>query len=323
LIDQLRDRVARGEQTLILRNRRGWAAALLCATCGNRVTCKRCSIAMTWHLSARRLRCHYCASEERHPECCPTCGAESLQLIGEGTERIEDRIRQIVPDARVERMDRDTIRRRGAHEALLMRFERGEIDVLVGTQMIAKGHDFPRVTLVGVLSADQSLGLPDFRAGERTFQLLTQVAGRAGRGERPGTVVVQAFDPDHPLLRQAAVQDFEAFFEHEIRYRRALRYPPLSALVKIVIVDKEEHHARHWSNVVADALRREAGERLVIAGPGPAPIERLKGRWRRQILVRTAGRRRLIAAVDRAVDSVTGKVPRRAILVDVDPYSML
>jgi primosomal protein N' (replication factor Y) len=323
LAEQLRACVSRGEQALVLRNRRGWAAALVCPTCGERVICSQCSIAMTWHLRDRRLRCHYCASEERYPECCPKCGGEALDAVGEGTEKIEERIREAVPEARVERMDRDTIRRRGAHEELLRRFEGGEIDVLVGTQMIAKGHDFPRITLVGVLSADQTLGMPDFRAGERAFQLLTQVAGRAGRGERPGTVVIQAYDPDHPLLGQAATQDFESFFDREIRYRRALRYPPLTALVKIVVVDKEEHQARHWAARVGEALRRETGEKLLVGGPGPAPLERLKGRWRQQILVRTAGRRRLIAAVERSLDSLEGRVPRRAIHVDVDPYSML
>jgi primosomal protein N' (replication factor Y) len=243
--------------------------------------------------------------------------------VGEGTERIEEHIRALLPGARVERMDRDTIRGRGAHERVLRRFDGGEIDVLVGTQMIAKGHDFPRVTLVGVLSADQALGLPDFRSGERAFQLLTQVAGRAGRGERPGTVVIQAFDPEHPVLAHAAAQDFEEFYEREIRYRRALRYPPLSALVKLVIADREEHRAYRWAEIVGDALRAAAGEKLQIGGPGPAPIERLNGRFRQQILVRAAGRRRLIAAVDRALGVVGTAVPRRALTVDVDPYSML
>jgi primosomal protein N' (replication factor Y) len=220
-------------------------------------------------------------------------------------------------------MDRDTVRRRGAQERLLRRFEAGEIDVLVGTQMIAKGHDFPRVTLVGVLAADHPLGLPDFRAAERVFQLLTQVAGRAGRGERPGSVVLQAFDPDHPVLRQAAAQDYEAFFAREIRYRRTLRYPPLAALVQLLVQDKDELRAREWSEILADALREAGGGRLAIGGPGPAPVERIKGRFRQQILVRTAGRRRLVAAVERALAAVERRVPRRAITVDVDPYSLL
>jgi primosomal protein N' (replication factor Y) len=244
-------------------------------------------------------------------------------LLGEGTERIEDLLRDAVPGATIERMDRDTVRGRGAHERLLRRFDRGEIDILVGTQMIAKGHDFPKVTLVGVLSADQALGLPDFRAGERVFQLLTQVAGRAGRGELPGTVLIQAFDTDHPLLRQAAVQDYEAFFEEEVRYRRALRYPPFTALVQLLVIDRDVSQARLWAGKLAEALRREGRGKLIIAGPGPAPLERLQGRWRQQILVRTAGRRRLIAAVERALRATERELPRRALHVDVDPYSLL
>ena len=319
----LRACIERGDQALVMRNRRGWAAAVFCPTCGSRVTCPHCSVTMTWHRSAARLRCHYCGNAEGYPPSCPTCGAEELKLFGEGTERIEDLIREAVPDATVERMDRDTVRGRGAHERLLRRFDRGEIDILVGTQMIAKGHDFPRVTLVGVLSADQSLGLPDFRAGERVFQLLTQVAGRAGRGERPGTVLIQAFEPDHPLLQQAAVQDFEAFYEDEMRYRRALRYPPLSALVQLRIVHRDASRARLWAERLAEALRSEGQGKLLIGGPGPAPLERLQGRFRQQILVRTAGRRRLISAVERALRAVEGKIPRRALQVDVDPYSLL
>jgi primosomal protein N' (replication factor Y) len=243
--------------------------------------------------------------------------------LGEGSERIEDEIRAVLPEARVERMDRDTVRGRGAHEAVLRRFDAGEIDVLVGTQMIAKGHDFPRVTLVGVVSADQALGLPDFRAAERTFQLLTQVAGRAGRGVRPGEVVIQAFDPDHAVLREAANQDFEAFYEREIRYRRALRYPPLAAVVEILVVDRDELRAREWAQRVAGALREEGQGRLLLAGPGPAPIERVRGRYRQQILVRTAGRRRLVGAVDRALGRVEGEVPARALQIDVDPLSLM
>jgi len=312
LAEELRACLGRGEQALILRNRRGWATALHCPTCGERVQCPQCSIAMTWHRAARRLRCHYCGFEQGHPDRCPHCGGDDLNQLGEGTERIEGLLRDTLPGARIERMDRDTIRRRGAHEKVLRRFDRHEIDVLVGTQMIAKGHDFPKVTLVGVLSADQTLGLPDFRSSERAFQLLTQVAGRAGRGERPGKVVVQAFDAGHPVLRLAADQDYEAFFDREIQYRRALRYPPLSALVQILVQEKDLVLARRWAAEVAEALRSIEPRRILLAGPGPAPVERIKGRWRQQVLVRAAGRRRLVETVDRAMQEVEGKVPRKA-----------
>jgi primosomal protein N' (replication factor Y) len=323
LVAELAGTLERGEQALVLRNRRGWSQAVLCLRCGERIGCSRCSVALTWHRSPARLRCHYCALAERLPERCPRCDSQPLKLVGEGTEQIEQLIRAAVPGARVARMDRDTMRGRGEQAELLGRFDRGELDVLVGTQMIAKGHDFHRVTLVGVLAADHALGLPDFRASERVFQLLTQVAGRAGRGVLPGRVVVQAFTPDHPLLRLAASQDFEAFFEREIRYRRALRYPPLAALVLLRVQDRDPGQARAWSETLAAALREAGGDRLLIGGPGPAPIERLKGQWRRQILVRSAGRRRLIATVEQALAAVDGKVPRKAIVVDVDPYTLL
>jgi primosomal protein N' (replication factor Y) len=323
LISALQECLSRREQALVLRNRRGWAVSLLCPACGTRVTCPRCSLALTWHQAAARLRCHLCDLERPHPGECPACRFEELQPLGEGAERIEHELREALPGARLARMDRDTVRRKGAQEDLLRRFGAGEIDVLVGTQMIAKGHDFPRVTLVGVVSADQSLGLPDFRAGERTFQLLTQVAGRAGRGELPGRVVVQAFDPEHPVLQEAARQDFEAFFAREMAYRRALRYPPLSALVQVIVSDRDPVQADAYAEEVGRALRTESRGRLLVSGPGPAPVERARLLWRRQIFVRSSGRRRLVAAVAAALADVEGKVPARALTVDVDPLSLL
>lgn len=313
----------RGEQALILRNRRGWAAAILCPACGQRLTCRHCSLALTWHKKERRLRCHACGGWQPLPVLCPSCGGEDLRELGEGTERIEDEIAKVVPGARILRMDRDTVRGRGAHESILRRFDAGEIDVLVGTQMIAKGHDFPRVTLVGVLGADHALGLPDFRAGERAFQLLTQVAGRAGRGALTGRVIAQAFDPAHPVLLHAAKQDYEAFFEAEIRYRRALRYPPLAALVQIIVAEAREAQAWRIANDVQSALEAASAGRLTITGPGPAPIERLRGLYRMQILVRSAGRRRLVETVAEALLPFEASSARRAIHVDVDPVSLL
>ena len=323
LVDALRECLERGEQAMILRNRRGWSAALLCPACGRRVTCRHCSLALTWHKRERRMRCHGCGREEARPDACPSCLAPDLRDLGEGTERIEDELARALPGARIERMDRDTVRKRGAHESLLRRFEAGDIDVLVGTQMIAKGHDFPRVTLVGVLAADHALGLPDFRAGERAFQLLTQVAGRAGRGARPGRVIAQAFDPDHPVLVQAAKQDYEGFFEREIRYRRALRYPPLAALVQIIVADTRQAQAWRIAKEVAEALEAPSSGRLLVTGPGPAPVERLRGLYRMQILARSAGRRRLVEAVAAALAPFERTAARRAIHVDVDPVSLL
>ena len=323
LVEALVMCLERGEQALILRNRRGWAAAILCPACGQRVSCRHCSLALTWHRKEARLRCHACGAHQPRPAACPACGGTELRELGEGTERIEDEIGKAVPSARIERMDRDTVSRRGSHEAILKRFDAGAIDVLVGTQMIAKGHDFPRVTLVGVLAADHALGLPDFRAGERAFQLLTQVAGRAGRGDRLGIVIAQAYDPAHPILLHAAKQDYEAFYDVEIRYRRALRYPPLAALVQIMVTELREAQAWRIANDVADALHAASAGRLTVTGPGPAPIERLRGLYRMQILVRSAGRRRLVETVSTALLPFEATAARRAIHVDVDPVSLL
>ena len=313
----------RGEQALVLRNRRGWAAAVFCPRCGNRLHCARCAVALTWHRAERRLRCHACGWSRREAKVCPHCGHADLKHLGEGSERIEAELRELFPQAIIRRMDRDTVRSRGAHEALLRAFDRREIDLLVGTQMIAKGHDFPGVTVVGVLAADHALGLPDFRAGERTFQLLTQVAGRAGRGDRPGRVMLQAFDPGHAVLRDAAVQDFERFFEREIAYRRAMRYPPFAAVVNVVVSDRDAGRAAEWSERIASAVREAGGGRLLVAGPAPAPVERLRGRYRWQVLARSAGRRQLHSAIAAALTAVETEVPRRAVHVDVDPYSLL
>jgi primosomal protein N' (replication factor Y) len=323
LVEALASCLARGEQALILRNRRGWAAAILCPACGSRLTCRQCSLALTWHKKERRLRCHGCGNSQPLPSLCPSCGGADLRELGEGTERIEDEIAKAVPGARILRMDRDTVRGRGAHESILRQFDAGDIDVLVGTQMIAKGHDFPRVTLVGVLGADHALGLPDFRAGERAFQLLTQVAGRAGRGALSGRVIAQAFDPGHPVLLHAAKQDYEAFFTAELRYRRALRYPPFSALVQIIVSDTREAQAWRIANDVGSALEAASGGRLTITGPGPAPVERLRGLYRMQILVRSVGRRRLVDTVAEALTPFEATSARRAIHVDVDPVSLL
>jgi primosomal protein N' (replication factor Y) len=323
LVDALVACMSRGEQALILRNRRGWAAAILCPACGQRLTCRLCSLALTWHKKDRRLRCHACGGQHPLPSSCPSCGGAELRELGEGTERIEDEIAKVVPNARIVRMDRDTVSGRGAHEKILRRFDAGDVDVLVGTQMIAKGHDFPRVTLVGVLAADHALGLPDFRAGERAFQLLTQVAGRAGRGALPGIVIAQAFDPSHPVLAHAVKQDYEAFFDVELRYRRALRYPPLAALVQIIVAEPREGQAWRIANDVAAALASASSGRLTITGPGPAPIEKLRGSYRMQILVRSAGRRRLVDTVASALAPFEPTAARRAIHVDVDPVSLL
>ena len=320
----LRERLERKEQSLILLNRRGFSTFVLCRACGETLECPRCSIALTLHLRDRRLRCHYCQESRAVPASCPECGSGHLHFGGTGTEKLEETLRSLFPQARVARMDRDTVRGRGAVEDLLGRVERGEIDILLGTQMIAKGHDFPNVTLVGVLAADALLGLPDFRAGERTFQLLAQMAGRSGRRERPGEVIVQAYDPEHHAVRAACEHDFEAFARAELVYRKTLRYPPFSALALLVFRDRIYERALEQASSIATRLRSSRQVDLQVLGPAPAPLERLRGVYRVQVLLK--GSRR--AAVRQALEETDSLIERLgvrkdSVTVDVDPASTL
>ena len=324
LLEALRIRLGRGEQSLVLLNRRGFSTFVLCRACGEQVNCRRCSIAMTLHLRERRLRCHYCSLVRGVPTSCPRCGSAHLHFGGTGTERLEETLRATFPSARIARMDRDSTGGRGSVEALLTRVERGEIDVLVGTQMIAKGHDFPNVTLVGVLSADALLGLPDFRAAERTYQLLTQVAGRSGRADREGEVIVQAYDAEHHAIRAACRHDFDAFAEKELAYRRVMGYPPYTALALVLVKDRRLERAREEAAAVAGALRRSGSSSLQILGPAPAPLERLRGEYRMQVIVK-AGRRR---ALQQALSEALADLDRRGarvedLAIDVDPIATL
>ena len=324
LLAALQDRLRLGEQSLVLLNRRGFSTFALCRACGEQIQCRHCSIPMTLHLRQRRLRCHYCDAGREVPGACPACGSAHLHFGGTGTERLEDVLKASLPGARVERLDRDTARGRGSVEALLTRFERGEIDVLLGTQMIAKGHDFPNVTLVGVLAADALLGLPDFRAGERAFQLLAQVAGRSGRGEREGQVIVQAYYADHHAIRFACEHDFNGFAAKELAYRRALNYPPYSVLATVLVKDRVFERARAQAARVGEVLRGLAGRRLQILGPAPAPLERLRGEYRVQLLVKAGSRKEMQAALAATLAELDRKKVRvENLVIDVDPMSTL
>jgi primosomal protein N' (replication factor Y) (superfamily II helicase) len=320
-------RLVRGEQSLVLLNRRGFATSVFCRQCAGTIDCPNCSVSLVVHGDghARRARCHYCNYTARVPPVCPLCAGPYLEQTGFGTERVEAEVQKASPGARVARLDRDAIRRRGALASLLSKFRAGEIDVMVGTQMIAKGHDFPRVTLVGVVSADVGLGLADFRASERTFQLLTQVAGRAGRGEQPGEAIVQTLYPDHYSIQLARRQDFPAFYEKEIEFRRAMRYPPLVALVNTVVRARTFAGAMDDASAITDALRiADRGSRipgLRILGPAPAPIGRLRGEYRAQVLVKGTNRKRIREALQSAL-AARPELQRR-VVVDVDPLSVL
>ena len=313
-------RLERREQSIVLLNRRGFATNVFCRQCAATLECPNCSVSLTVHKAAKRARCHYCNYSMSLPKACLNCAGPYLEQLGFGTERVETEIREKFPGVRVSRVDRDTVRKKGAIAALLAQFAAGDIDVLVGTQMIAKGHDFPRVTLVGVISADVGLGLADFRAAERTFQLLTQVAGRAGRGEIQGEAIVQTLYPKHYSIRHACRQDYRAFYEDEIAFRRGMKYPPAVALINAVIKARTREGAMNDAGELVNALRI-GGESYRVLGPAPAPLSRLKGEHRAQLFIKGTNR----PAMREALQTVLSTRPeiRRRTIVDVDPMSVL
>lgn len=326
LKEALRENYARGQQSLIFLNRRGFASFLQCRLCGLVPRCPHCSVSLTFHLKRQSAICHHCGYLERVSGPCPGCGSEGLSPMGMGTEQVEEELRRLLPDARVARMDWDTTRKRGSQERLIRQWERGEIDVLVGTQMITKGHDVSGVTLVGVILADLSLNLPDFRAAERTFQLLSQVAGRAGRGKEPGRVVIQTYAPDHYIFPYVLSHDYKGFFASEGEFRCALNYPPFSRLVQLRLEGSEPGEVREKAKILAAGLRRcqrEPNQQEVeILGPAPAPIEKLRGRYRWQILLKGREVSSLLELAGQARGLFLQSRSSR-LYIDVDPYHML
>ncbi len=312
----------RQEQAILLLNRRGYATFVLCRVCGETVLCGACSIAMNHHQEEGQLICHYCNRRRKVPRVCPGCGSPHLHFGGAGTQRLEEAVRDLDPALRVGRLDRDSGTTGGAAR-ILGRFDRRELDVLVGTQMVAKGHDFPGVTLVGVVSADASLALPDFRAAERTYQLLTQAAGRAGRGGLPGRVIIQAFAPDHPAVLAAARHDPDRFYERELRIREAAGYPPFTAISVVRIESTAFEAAQEAAGRVARRLRDATGKGVRILGPAPAPRARLKGAHRFQVLVKAAHRREVEAVLRRGLSGLHGRLGRARVSVEIDPTQLL
>jgi primosomal protein N' (replication factor Y) len=313
-----------GGQVMLLLNRRGFATHVQCGACGHTVRCPQCDLALTLHQPGDRGICHGCGLVNRLPGACPECGAPGLVQRGTGTQRLEEQVRRSFPDAAVARMDTDTMRARGSHERTLDAFRNRQIDILVGTQMIAKGLDFPTVMLVGVVNADAALHLADFRAAERTCQLVTQVAGRSGRGPLGGRVVVQTSSPDHPAIRAAAAHDYEAFVRSELPIREALLYPPFGHVVRLVVRSLDERAAQAWAGHLADRLREAAAglASVRVLGPAPAPITRLRERYRWHVQVHGADGEVLRDLVRRA--TATARTPENvAWIVDVDPVEML
>ena len=332
---ELREAIAetldRGEQALLFLNRRGYANWPTCTHCGAPVRCKNCDITMTVHQGANAFRCHYCGYSCAQTLGCQVCGNPKIKLLGLGTERVEADVKAIFPKARVARMDRDTTVRKGALLNILKDLREGAIDILIGTQMVAKGHDYPNITLVGIICADLSLNFPDFRAGERTFQLLAQVAGRAGRGRQPGRVILQTFHPGHFCVRTASDQDYKAFYEHEIGFRRDVQYPPFFRLVQILVAGKDgDQTARYAQNLgeICRALQRENKtyqKEIRLLGPVAAPLTRIKKQYRWQLLLK-GEKVGPLHGLTRALRSMADRELRGQgvrMVVDVDPVDML
>jgi primosomal protein N' (replication factor Y) len=323
LVEGIGARLENGEQTIVLLNRRGFSSFVACRACGERVECVNCSLTLTFHKRDRRLLCHYCGYAAKVPSVCPKCQSEHIYFLGLGSEKVEEELHRSFPAARIARLDRDTVTGKRQYETILQDFREGNYDVLVGTQMIAKGHDIPNVTLVGVVSADIGLGMPDFRAAERTFQLLTQVAGRAGRGSVPGIVLIQTINPDHYAVRMAAAQDYQAFYEKELHFRRMMHYPPFSAMANVLVRAEKKEMAMRLSSELG-LLIMPPPEKLRIMGPAEAPVPRLKNEYRYQFLVKAASRKTLNELLQRIrAFALENKWGATALVIDVDPLTLM
>src|SRR5579871_1381278 len=323
LLEAIEERLEKGEQTMLLLNRRGFSSFVACRSCGERIQCVNCSVTLTYHRRDRRMLCHYCNYAQKVPSVCPKCGSEYLHFIGTGSEKVEEELHRDFPQARIARMDRDTVSGKRHFESILHGFREGDYDILVGTQMIAKGHDIPNVTLVGVVSADVGLGLPDFRSAERTFQLLTQAAGRAGRGNLPGIVLIQTINPEHYAVRLAGAQDYNAFFEKELNFRRFMRYPPFSAMANVLVRAEKQEDALRMSTELGHQLTPPP-ENMKIMGPAEAPVPRLKAEFRYQMLIKAGSRKRLNEVLREIQQfSAANKWAATALVIDVDPLTLL
>lgn len=325
LFEAIAETHSKGEQSMILLNRRGFSSFVLCRSCGESLRCVNCDITLTYHKREDRLVCHYCNYTAETPFVCPFCESEFLYFIGQGTEQLEGILEKKFPDLRIARIDRDTMKRKGEIDRTLLSFDRGEIDMLVGTQMLAKGHDFHNVTLVGVISVDIGLGLPDFRSAERTFQLLTQVAGRAGRGDLPGRVLIQTYHPEHYALRYAVEQNYEKFYDHEIRFRERMAYPPFVALASILIRHQDLAKAKRNAEILRNALdQANKGGECRFLGPAAASIARLKNEYRIQIIIKSGNRKAIRSVLETALkqaEAFGGDL--RSYHVEIDPVNLM
>jgi primosomal protein N' (replication factor Y) len=324
LVEEVQQRVANGEQAIILMNRRGYSAVVVCRACGEAIQCRNCAITLTHHKGSPRLECHYCGYRERVPKACPKCQSEHIYFLGAGSEQVEERLHEAFPTARIGRLDRDTVRGRHDFERVLNQLNAGEIDILVGTQMVAKGHDIHGVTLVGVVGADFALGFPDFRAAERTFQLLTQVAGRAGRGHISGKVILQTFFPDHYAIQFAQKHDFHGFAAKELQFRKWMHYPPFASVANVLVRSDKLDQALRYAGEIGNWFKNTRLEGVRVMGPAAAPLLRLKRDYRYHFVLKTPSREALnsaLRAMLRHADSL--KIPRTQVIVDVDALSLM
>ncbi len=325
LVAAVQQRLEKKEQSLLLLNRRGFSSVLICGDCGKSVQCPSCSVSLTFHKSEGKLKCHYCDFRTGLPDICPVCGGVNVKPLGTGTQKVEEEVAALFPGARIARMDSDNTRGRDAHDRLLGKVDRGEVDILLGTQMIAKGHDFPAVTLVGAVDADVGLNLPDFRSAEKTFQLITQAAGRAGRGEAAGEVIIQTMNPGHYSLRHSMTHDYDGFYREEIAYRTELGYPPVRRVVKIEVKSGQEKMAADAAKTAKDRIRfLLKGKETTLLGPAPSPIARVRGKYRFQMLLLSSQRatlRMLAVEARKAVEEKYGRTVQ--VIVDVDPVNLM
>jgi primosomal protein N' (replication factor Y) (superfamily II helicase) len=335
LLERAKAAIDRGEQAIILLNRRGYSFAVLCRACGEKLQCENCAIALTHHKpiipgetianpAGQRLKCHYCGYVKTVPKRCPKCESEHLFYLGAGSQQGEERLQELFPHARIGRMDRDTIRNRFDMEHLLTRLHSGQINLLVGTQMIAKGHDIHGVTFVGVVGADHALGLPDFRAAERVFQLLTQVSGRAGRGDLPGNVLVQSYYPEHYAIQCAAAHDFGSFVKKELQYRKWMHYPPHATLANIIIQSQRLEEAAGWATSLGKCFAAMPLDHVRVLGPASAPIVRIKRIYRFHLLLKAEKRQALARTLRAGLEQAEALgIPRRNLIVDVDAVNLM
>ncbi|HLR51748.1 MAG TPA: primosomal protein N' [Candidatus Avamphibacillus sp.] len=313
------------EQIVLLLNRRGYSTFVMCRDCGHVKECPHCDIALTYHKNSNRLKCHYCSYEEMMPRICPECQSELIRYFGTGTQRVEEALTKLIPQAKIIRMDVDTTRRKGSHEKLLHKFSQGGVDILLGTQMIAKGLDFENVTLVGVLSADSMLHLPDFRASEKTFQLLTQVSGRAGRHNLPGEVIVQTYTPDHYSVNLASQYDYNQFFQYEMKLRKTFRYPPYVFLVLITVSHQNQIKVIQTTQKIVQLLSQCVSEDAIVLGPTPSPIARIKDKYRYQCILKYKNEPNLRMYIKKILDQFNKEMQRDdlTITVDMQPYQLM